>query len=176
MRLLKLLTAPFDMLHARFRPTSYARRAGVKMEGKIAIYGSSYDMFGPEPSLVTLGDNVFISLGARFVSRDEALPFLARRPNLEVAAPIKVGNNCFIGYRAIILPGVTIGNDCLVAAGAYVSADVEPGTVVAGNPARAVMTTQAYLKSALANSTGLGAVTGQPKLDAYKEHFGIKQA
>ena len=53
-------------------------------------------------------------------------------------APIHIGNGTWIGARAIILPGVTIGSRCLVAAGAVVSKDVPDDTLVAGNPARVV--------------------------------------
>ena len=53
-------------------------------------------------------------------------------------APIHIGDGSWIGARAMILPGVTIGSRCLVAAGAIVSRDVPDDTLVAGNPARVV--------------------------------------
>jgi acetyltransferase-like isoleucine patch superfamily enzyme len=53
-------------------------------------------------------------------------------------APVRIGDGSWIGARAIILPGVTIGRRCLVAAGAVVSKDVPDDTLVAGNPARVV--------------------------------------
>ena len=48
----------------------------------------------------------------------------------------RIGENCFIGGRALILPGVTVGDGCVVGAGSVVTRDVPPGSVVAGNPAR----------------------------------------
>ena len=51
-----------------------------------------------------------------------------------------IGKDCLIGVRSIILPGVTIGDSSLVAAGAVVSKDVPPNCIVAGNPARIVKT------------------------------------
>ncbi|WP_245912994.1 acyltransferase [Litoreibacter ponti] len=48
----------------------------------------------------------------------------------------RVGQDCFIGARSLILPGVTVGNNVIVAAGAIVTRDVPSGCVVAGNPAR----------------------------------------
>ena len=51
-----------------------------------------------------------------------------------------IGKNCLIGARSIILPGVTIGDSSIVAAGAVVSKDVPPNSIVAGNPARVVKT------------------------------------
>lgn len=53
-------------------------------------------------------------------------------------APVHIGDGSWIGARAIILPGVTIGRRCLVAAGAVVSRDVPDDTLVAGNPARVI--------------------------------------
>ncbi|KEO81665.1 hypothetical protein EL26_19535 [Tumebacillus flagellatus] len=57
------------------------------------------------------------------------------RPNTK---PIKIGNNVWIGSRATILKGVTIGDGAIIAAGAVVTKDVAPRQIVAGNPARVV--------------------------------------
>jgi galactoside O-acetyltransferase len=54
------------------------------------------------------------------------------------AAPIVIGDDVWIGMGAIILPGVTVGKGAIVAAGAVVTADVAPGQVVGGVPARLV--------------------------------------
>lgn len=50
----------------------------------------------------------------------------------------KIGSNCFIGVRAIILPGICIGNEVVVAAGAVVTKDVPSNCIVAGNPAKII--------------------------------------
>ncbi|MCW2621621.1 MAG: putative sugar acetyltransferase [Frankiales bacterium] len=55
-------------------------------------------------------------------------------------APVRIGNGCWIGNRAMILPGVTLGSRVLVAAGAVVTKDVPDDCLVAGNPARIVRT------------------------------------
>ena len=49
--------------------------------------------------------------------------------------PIKIGNDVWIGAKAIILPGVTIGDGCVIAAGSVVTKCIEPYSIVAGNPA-----------------------------------------
>lgn len=54
------------------------------------------------------------------------------------SAPIKIGNHCWIGTRAIILKGVTIGDGSIVGAGAVVTKDVPPNCLVVGNPAKIV--------------------------------------
>jgi len=55
-----------------------------------------------------------------------------------VAAPVSVGDNAWLSFRSIILPGVKIGEGAVVAAGAVVTKDVEPYTIVAGVPAKAI--------------------------------------
>jgi len=50
----------------------------------------------------------------------------------------RVGENCFIGGRSLILPGVEIGNNCIVAAGAVVTKSVPDNSIVAGNPAKII--------------------------------------
>ena len=55
-----------------------------------------------------------------------------------LTAPVRIGNNCIIGANAVVLPGITIGDDCFVAAGTVVHRDVEAGCIVAGSPMRVV--------------------------------------
>ena len=68
---------------------------------------------------------------------------LARRAYRKVAAdvparPVRIGSDVWIGFDCCILPGVTIGNGSIVGARSVVCEDVEPYTIVAGNPARVV--------------------------------------
>ena len=60
-------------------------------------------------------------------------------------APVLIGNHVFIGERAIILPGVTIGDNSIIGAGSVVTRDVEAGSIVAGNPARPIGQTDEYI-------------------------------
>lgn len=159
---------PISFLRARLFPVAYARSIGVAMKGEVTIYGSSYHMFSSEPFLVTLHDNVFISVGAKFICHDGAvLPFRREEPMLDITAPITVHENVFIGMGAVILKGVTIGRNSIVGAFAVVTRNVDEGVVVAGNPARVVCTTEAYLERARRRSLGLGHLTGDAKLAAY---------
>ena len=59
-----------------------------------------------------------------------------------VSRPVVIGRACFIGARAIILKGVTVGDNAVIGAGAVVSRNVEANTVVAGNPAILIKETQ----------------------------------
>lgn len=174
-RIVNLIMLPFNWIYARFYPVRYAKWIKVNMGRNVEIYGSSYAMFGSEPFLVTIGDNVHIT-HAVFIAHDGGvLPFRKDHPTLDVTRPITVGSDCFIGYRAIILAGVTIGDRCIIGAGAVVSKDVPSGSVVAGNPGVVVGTTDRYLERALSRSTGLGHFVGLEKRAEYFKYFGLSK-
>lgn len=175
MRLLKIISVPLKMLYASLYPVAYAKHLGVDCRGDIVIYGTSYYMFSTEPFLVSLGHNVFISVGVKFICHDgSTLIFRGDDPDLELAAPIKVGNSVFIGAGALILPGVTVGNNCIIGAHAVVTRDVADGEIVAGNPARVVGNTQDFLSKAKMKSLGIGRLSGEEKVSEYKRIFGVK--
>lgn len=64
----------------------------------------------------------------------------SRRDNIEYAKPVSIGDDCWIGGHVVILPGVTIGKGCTIAAGAVVSRDIPDWSVAMGQPARVVKT------------------------------------
>ena len=174
-RILKIFTVPFKLLYAQLYPVEYAKSLGVKMKGKVTIYGSSYKMFSSESFLVTLGDNVFISLDAKFICHDgSVLPFRKDIPDLDITKRINVGNNVFIGLGALILPGVTIGNNCVIGAYSVVTKDVPNETIVGGNPAKIIKKTDEYLAKAKRDSLHIGHLTGKEKETVYKNIFGIE--
>lgn len=145
------------------------------MNGDVSIYGSSRTMFGSEPFMITLGDNVHICSEVMFITHDgSTLPARKRWPDLELAAPITVGDDSFIGVRAIILPGVNIGRDCIVGAGSVVTTSVPDGSVVAGNPAKVIARQRDWLSRATARSLGFGHLTGDEKAQAYADTFRTK--
>ena len=82
--------------------------------------------------LITIDDEATIVSGTRIICHDAATN---RRLGLTWCAPVVVGKRAYIGASAVILPGVSIGDDAVVAAGAVVTKDVPAGTVVAGIPA-----------------------------------------
>jgi len=57
---------------------------------------------------------------------------------MPVASEVRIGDRCWLGARAMILPGVTVGEGTIIGAGAVVNKDCEPGAVYAGVPARRV--------------------------------------
>ncbi|WP_281735855.1 sugar O-acetyltransferase [Paradevosia shaoguanensis] len=84
---------------------------------------------------ITIGDDVMIGPKVNLVSAGHPVAPSERRNGI-VAKPIVIGNNVWIGAAATILPGVTIGDNAVIAAGAVVSRDVPADTLAAGVPAR----------------------------------------
>jgi acetyltransferase-like isoleucine patch superfamily enzyme len=82
---------------------------------------------------VTIGDNSMIGDLAAIYDTD----FHAVEEGADIGvAPVRIGRNVWIGRLAIVLPGVSIGDNAVVAAGSVVTKDVPPRTLVGGNPAR----------------------------------------
>lgn len=84
-----------------------------------------------------IGDEVLIGPNVSLLTSGHPVEPLERRRRV-TAAPIVIGRNVWIGARATVLQGVTVGDDSVVAAGAVVTDDVPPSTLVAGVPAREV--------------------------------------
>lgn len=86
---------------------------------------------------VSIGDHVLISWDCNILENN----FHTTTDGGIQSAPIVIGDRVWIGCRAIILAGVTIGEGSIVAAGSVVTRDVPPGTLVAGNPAKVIRET-----------------------------------
>ena len=85
---------------------------------------------------ITIGDGALIGHGVIMATLNHDLD-PSRRKGMH-PSPIRIGRGVWIGAGARIMPGVTVGDDSVVAAGAVVTRDVPPGVVVAGVPARVV--------------------------------------
>ena len=87
---------------------------------------------------VHIGHHVMIGPGVQIYTAAHPLEARTRIEGWEVARPIVIEDNVWIGGGAILLPGVRIGRNAVVGAGAVVSRSVAASTVVAGNPARVI--------------------------------------
>jgi maltose O-acetyltransferase len=85
---------------------------------------------------VSVGAGAQIGPGVQILTADHPRDPDERRAGVEFGRPIRIGANVWIGAGALILPGVTIGDDAIVGAGAVVTRDVPAGAAVVGNPAR----------------------------------------
>jgi maltose O-acetyltransferase len=87
---------------------------------------------------IDIGDDVQIGPGVQLLTATHPLDAAARRAKWEAGAPIRIGDNAWLGGGVIVCPGVTIGADTVIGAGAVVSRDVPAGVLAAGVPARVV--------------------------------------
>lgn len=85
---------------------------------------------------VSIGNNTLIGTGAQVLCADHHRNIDKRRKGLEIAHPVTIGSDVWIGAGAIVLPGVTIGNGAIIGAGSVVTKDVAAGSTVVGAPAR----------------------------------------
>lgn len=126
---------------------------GAEIDGSTTIFPPFHTNFG---RFIRLGKNIFINhacsfldiggitieddvqIGPRVNLTSENHPLDPATRTVLIPKPIVIKRNAWIGAGATILPGVTIGENSVVAAGAVVSRDVPPNTVVAGVPAKAV--------------------------------------
>ncbi len=83
---------------------------------------------------ITIEDNVQIAPGVTMLTANHDIEHM----NILKTAPIHIKEGAWVGARAVLLPGVTIGEHAIVGAGAIVTKDVEPYTVVGGNPAKLI--------------------------------------
>ena len=89
---------------------------------------------------VEIGEGTQIGPGVQILTADHPRDPALRAEGWEYGRPIRIGANVWIGGGALILPGVTIGDDAIIGAGSVVTRDVALGTTVMGNPARPART------------------------------------
>lgn len=121
------------------------KKKGVKI-GKNVEIGKNVN-FGSEPYLIKIGDNVRVSSNVNFITHDGGLWTLRKMKLLENAdyfGKIEIEDNVNIGMNATIMPNVVIGKNSVIGFGSIVTKNVEPGTVVAGIPAKKIETIEEY--------------------------------
>ena len=84
---------------------------------------------------ITIGQNCFIGPFTGFYTATHPTDYARRNQGLEWAKPIRVGDNCWFGANCSVMPGVTIGNGCVIAAGSVVTKDIPDNSIAAGVPA-----------------------------------------
>lgn len=86
---------------------------------------------------IAIGDDVLIGPGVQLITGDHPLDARTRRAGWESGRPISIGAGAWLGGGALVLPGVTIGENAVIGAGSVVTRDVPAGAVAVGTPARA---------------------------------------
>jgi len=139
------------------------------LEKKGLKLGNNVDIIGPffiDPShcyLISIGNNCTLCPNVRLIAHDASTKKILGYTKI---GKIDIKENCFIGDSVIILPGVTIGPNSIVGAGAVVTKNVPPGTIVAGNPAKVISSIEEYIKK-------IEALSRTKKI--FNEHYHINK-
>ena len=169
------LSSLFKLLRNKYlmtaKPLVFARKIGVNMGENCHIYGKI--AWGSEPWIITIGDNVHLTDGVKFITHDGGtLLYRDIVPDLEITKPIKLGSKVYVGNNVIFMPGVTVGNNVVIGAGAVVTKDIPDNSVAVGVPARVIKTADEYLEKLKRESLHLGHLKGQEKDRALMEYYG----
>lgn len=165
-----LLRTLMSYAHKRRDPIGFARSIGVKVGKGCRLINVS---FSSEPYLVTLGDHVSAT-ATRFETHDGGVwVFRDELPEIDIVRPIVVGNNVFIGYGSIILPGVTIGDNVVIGAGSVVSRDIPSNSVAVGAPCRVLKSLDDYRARAQLRSDPTKLLSRDGKRKYYLRKFGL---
>lgn len=145
----KIIKLVLDRIRGTYK---CAVRDGMQVGKGVSIMGRVD--FGSEPYLITLDDEVRVSFGVTFVTHDGGTWAFRDAPEYSEVIKygrIHVGKRTFIGCNSTVMPGVNIGEHCVVGAGSVVTNDIPDGCVAVGVPAKVIMTTDEYAKKCKAN-------------------------
>lgn len=121
---------------------AYTKKLGVRMGSGCHVLANPLKAFGTEPWLIKIGNHVEITTGVRFLCHEGAIWVTRykynRNEEMDSFAPITIGNNVFIGFNSIIMPGVTIGDNVIIGAQSVVTRNVPDNTIFAGIPAKQI--------------------------------------
>lgn len=141
---------------------NYYRKLGMSIGENSHIFSR---LVSSEPFLISIGNNVTISVNVSLLTHDASIgPIVGRNVFSDIVGPISIGNNCFIGANTIILPGVTIPDNSIVAAGSVVTKTItspsksadnikknNDGIIIGGNPAAYICETKDFVNKRQSN-------------------------
>lgn len=160
----------FAFVSKRFFPIWYAKKLGVKVGKNCRLINVNYST---EPYLISIGDHVSATF-CHFETHDGGVwVFRNELPQLDIVRKIKVGNNVFIGYGTLILPGAKIGNNVVIGAQSVVSGFIPDNVVVAGVPARVIKTIDSYKEKVVSQGENTARLSAKEKKNYYLKKYGI---
>lgn len=116
-----------------------------------------------EPYLITIGSNCQITKGVKIFTHGGGGAIRNEIPHFDCFGKVVIGNFVYIGNNSLIMPGVIINDNVLVAAGSVVCKSVPANVVIGGNPAKIICTIEEYKKKNLKYNTNTKGITFQKK-------------
>lgn len=143
---------------------SVYRKHGMKIGNGCSI--NTWN-FLDECYLIEIGDNVQITAGVRIFTHGGGHVLRKLCPNFDCFGKVCIGNNVYIGNNAMIMPGITIGDNVVIGAGSIVTKNVPDNVVIAGNPAKIVSSIDNYRNKYLQYNLDCKHMNGQEKKSIY---------
>lgn len=166
----------YDSYLRKYAPLKYWTKKGLKCGEGCEIYELA--SFGTEPYLVKLGNQVRVNKGVHFITHDGGVWVLRNSipdlKDIDLFRPINVGNNVHIGNNSIIMPGVTIGNNCIIGCGAIVTKDIPDNSIAVGIPAKVIETIDEYFDKHKKDFVKTKSLTIEEKRDFLNRKFGCE--
>lgn len=168
-----MLQRAYLKILSRLSPQAFYKKVGVTVGRGTRVMGSQYKIFSEEAYLITIGEDCLISSEVTILTHDGSVDVMRKEyPKADIIKPVTIGDNVFIGHRAIILPGVTIGSNVVIGAGSIVNKDVPSNTVYAGVPARFIKTIDEYKAAMIPQLIEVKHLSNAEKKKALLKHFG----
>ena len=156
--------------YGKLFPISYARMIGVKIGKNCRMINVKYST---EPYLIKIGNHVSAT-SVHFENHDGGVwCFRNENPKIDIIKPIIVGNNVYIGYGTVILPGVNIGDNVIIGASALVTKDIPSNSVAVGVPAKVIKTIDEYIIKATTTGDNTKHLSKNSKKEYYKKKYNM---
>lgn len=155
------------------KPDHKARRIGVSIGANCQL-PKSID-FGSEPYLISIGENFYCSDNVRFITHDGSINVVRNLhheyKNADILMPISIGNNVFLGYGVLVLPGVIIGDNVVVGANSLVKGCLDSDSVYAGSPTKKICSIDEFLEKNSKNINNTKQMSYKEKKQYYIDLF-----
>lgn len=153
------------------------RLSGVKMGGQNQIACEFW--IAAEPYLISVGSRCQITKNVKFFTHGGSNVVRDLDSSFDCFGKVKIGNNVYIGNNTLVMPGVTVGDNVLIAAGSVVTKSVPSDSVVGGNPAKVICSRKEYYernKKYNAESCGLSFKAKRKLLEKLPEEKFISKS
>ena len=137
-----------------------AKAAGVTI-GESNFIASHF--WSSEPYLIKIGSHCAITAGVKIFTHGGARSVRRWYPKFDIFGKVTIGDYVYIGTSSLIMPGVTIGNNVLIAAGSIITKSIPSNVVVAGNPAKYVCSIEEYLDRNMKYNTDTKGLSNEKK-------------